>query len=121
MSNFLGKINLATLKHVIQEKKNKAGEPVKCVVIPIEQNRLFHSVEKGNIYLDFVAWESDKDFQSHSIQQSIPKEEREAMSEEERKAIPYLGSLNEMSGGGAKPQTQTADVSASDDDDDLPF
>lgn len=55
MSNYRGKINLATLKHVIQEKKNKAGESIKCIVLPIDQNHLFHSADKGNIYLDFVA------------------------------------------------------------------
>ena len=120
MSNYRGKINLATLKHVIQEKKNKAGESIKCIVLPIDQNHLFHSADKGNIYLDFVAWESDKDFQSHSVQQSLPKEVREAMSEEERKAIPFLGSLNEM-GGGSQQQTQKADIASNEEEDDLPF
>ncbi len=47
------KINLTALKHKVQDLKGQSGM-VKCLVIPIEANNLYHSDKTGNVYLDTV-------------------------------------------------------------------
>jgi hypothetical protein len=114
MNNFFVKINLAELKHKIQKKKTKDGNEIECLVIPIDQNNLYHSKEKGNVYLDLVAWENNnKEYNSHILKQSLPKEVREKMSEEELKEQPIVGNMKPMSGGGApsKPSSVPAALS----------
>lgn len=77
-----GKINLASLEHAIVPMKSKTGESIDCLVIPIKKNNLFKS-EKGNVYLDFAAFEvapeKRKGEDTHLIVQSFDKAKREAM------------------------------------------
>jgi hypothetical protein len=115
-----GKLNLLNLTVARQMVKGKLGE-IDCLVIPIEKNRLFVG-EKGN-YLDLIAFEikdpkpDRKD--THLIKQSFSKEVREAMTDEQLKAIPILGSLTVGSSGVEKdPVSDPKTLSA---DDDLPF
>lgn len=117
-----GKINLAGLIHVVQEKKGKSGN-VKCLVIPIEQNHLFHSQDSGAVYLDLIAFEmrEAKDYGTHIVKQSLPKDVRDAMSEEDKKKQPILGNLLMGGDGGATPQNNNAADTVLTEDDDLPF
>jgi len=118
-----GSVNLAALKYVLMEKKGKEGKQVKGMFIPITQNHL-QEHESGGIYLNLVAFDmkEPKDWATHIVKQSLKKEVREAMSDEEQKAIPILGNLK---AGSSEPQAQ--DNKASDEvfdaegDDDLPF
>ena len=75
-----GKINLAQLIHGIKKVKTANGEE-DCLIIPIKQNKLF-STEKGNVYLDFAAFEiapeKRKGEDTHLVVQSFDKETREA-------------------------------------------
>jgi len=119
-----GRINLAKFKHVLTKKKNKAGEEVDCIVIPIDMNELFMS-DSGNVFLDIVAFDSDKPEykQTHAVKQSIPKEKRDSMSEEEKNSYPFIGHLNSKYGLEAAPNViPKEDGFESDDDEDgLPF
>lgn len=116
----VGKINLAALKHVLMEKKGKDGM-VQGIFIPIEANHIFKS-EKGNVYLDLIAFDAvnEEYKQTHMVKQSLPKEVREAMSEEEQRSQRILGHLNTKVG-----KTEDVPNSAADgvigEDDDLPF
>ena len=58
MDSFSVKLNLAVLKCAIQKQKNKAGDMIDCLIIPIELNRLFKG-DKGGVYLDLNAWPTD--------------------------------------------------------------
>lgn len=91
-----GKINLQLLKSVKRMEKNQKGEIIECLIIPIEANKLYKG-EKG-IYLDLVAFEKKErkegERDTHLIKQSLSKEQREAMSEEELRAMPILGGLS---------------------------
>ena len=81
-----GKINLS----------GKNGQLKKCLVIPIEENHLYEG-EKG-IYADFIAWEmreKKENGATHLIKQSLPKEARDGMSEEEKRALPIFGDLRD--------------------------
>jgi len=80
-----GKINLS----------GKNGQLKKCLVIPIEENHLY---EGENIYADFIAWEmreKKENGATHLIKQSLPKEARDGMSEEEKRALPIFGDLRD--------------------------
>ncbi len=99
-----GKLNLAKLKSQVLDFKGKSG-PVKCLVIPIEENHLFWSEKTGAVYFEFVGFESEslKEW-THSVKQSLPKEVREKMTKEEQYAYPYLGNVNV---GGRVDETAT--------------
>ena len=89
------KLNLAKLKSSVMDFKKKDGTPVKCLIIPIEENHLFFSDKTGAVYIDLVGFESDKltDW-THSVKQSLPKEVRDKLTKEEQYAYPYLGNVN---------------------------
>lgn len=93
--NYNLKLDLAKLNKVgVANITGKTGSKVACVVIPVEENNIFLS-EKGGIYMDFACFElkEEKYGQSHLIKPSLTKEQRERMTEEERNAIPIVGSL----------------------------
>ena len=118
-----GKLNLAKLTHVLMTKKGKDDKDVKCIVIPIQENNLFEDKEV-NVYLDLIAFDlkNPKDNQTHLVKQSLPKEVREAMSEEERNNMPIIGSLNtDMGGGGGAADNAAGKGVVLTEDDNLPF
>jgi len=95
MGNITGKVNLLMLKGAVQKMKAQSGM-IECLIIPIEQNHLFKG-EKG-IYLDMIAFElkekKENSKDTHLIKQSLPKEVREAMSQDQQNAMPILGNLS---------------------------
>lgn len=133
MSNFSGKLNLLKLKNSAVVSINGKTGAKKCVVIPIEDNHLFVSADEKNkaksVYMDFIAWENKTPLQSgdtHGLKQSLSKEAREKMSDEELKSIPFIGNMKpyEYEAKNASevveaPQVQVAP--ADDYDSDLPF
>jgi hypothetical protein len=115
-----GKLNLLNLYCVKRFEKSASGL-IECLIIPIEQNKLFVG-EKG-VYLDFIGFEirepkeGSKD--THIVKQSLSKEERESMTDEELKAMPILGNLSVWSGGNEKaPISSTETLN---ENSDLPF
>lgn len=116
--NYNVKIDFAKLNKVgVANIQGKTGK-VKCVVIPVEENDIFLS-EKGGIYKDFTAIELQEERygQSHLVKPSIPTEKYEKMTEEERNAVPIVGSMKPF-----KPKSAEVKAEAKvDDDDDLPF
>lgn len=120
MGNISIKINLRQFKNVIKDMKRQDGTTVKCLVLPIEQNQ-FHVGEKG-IYADLTAFEiknkvgDTKD--TYLVKQSFSKEVFDAMSDDDKKALPILG--NAIVWSRQEPEPQTADIS-NEEIDDLPF
>jgi|LSQX01.1.fsa_nt_gb hypothetical protein len=75
---------------------SREGKVKKCLVIPIAENYLYEG-EKG-IYADFIAWEMrerKENGATHLIKQSLPKDARDRMSEEEKRALPVFGDLRD--------------------------
>ena len=66
-----------------------------------------------------------KDDQSHLTKQSLPKEVREKMTEEEQKEQPIIGGLNVNFGGGGGDASGNAaegkTFDADSEDDEMPF
>ena len=104
--------------------KNQEGKPVKCLVLPIEENSLFQG-DRGGIYASFVCWENGKlkDGKTHLVKQSLPRERRQAMTEQQLRDLPVFGSMKPMQAGqpAAQVQEYTAAGEADTFMDDLPF
>jgi len=117
------KIKLAALKNaaIIKSGKNK---DVDCLLIPIDSNHLFRGKENA-IYLDVIGFETAvekrKGKDTHMAKQSLSKEVQDAMSEEEKKAMPILGNFidwDQAGGGGERAEVGATAVAS---EDDLPF
>lgn len=133
MANISIKINLKQLKHVEREMKGQGDKMIKCLIIPLEENMIYQG-EKG-AYLNLTAIEikdrskfSAEQKDTHLIKQDIPKEKYEAMSDEQRKAMPIFGNAILWGRQEATP-VESAEISNSAVDaymdnqeaDDLPF
>lgn len=94
----------------------------RCLCIPIEDAHLYEG-EKG-VYLSMNMWVS-KNSQygdSHYLTQNLPKEVRDAMSDEEKKSLPILGNVKVMELPPKQVQEAVEIPASSNDDlDDLPF
>lgn len=121
--NYEAKINLLSLRGAAVCNltwKNKTTK--KCVVLPIEDCVLYDGA-KG-VYLDLSINERREVSQyggwTHSIRHKISGEAYKAMTEEERKTIPFLGDMkpNEF-----KPATTpvSEEIVMPSNDDDLIF
>lgn len=130
MADF-GKINLAALpSHKIASFAVKGSkEQIECIILPLKKNHLFKS-DKGNVYLDWVGFklntpQTDDEgavTNTHLIKQSLPKEVRAQMSEEEKRQQPIIGNMNVFYGGTRAEKPAEEDTSIeSPSGDDLPF
>lgn len=110
---YIGKVNLLKFQNAFAANIKGKTETKRCICIPIEDNHFY--VGEKSVYFDFIcreiSEEKRKDNLTHVIVPSLPKEVYEAMSDEERKAVPILGNLKEYT------VTQNVEVN----DDDLPF
>lgn len=75
------------------------------ICIPIEENNLNiqrlqeHSEVVTAVWASFVAWplkEVGKYGETHLIKQSITKEQRDSMTQEERNKLPIIGRVREL-------------------------
>lgn len=123
MSNktLTGSIALTKLPQaVITEKKNKAGDLVKCVILPIDGNHL--TLKDGAVYMDVrvvIREDADKYGQNGFVAKGLPSDVYKSLKDDEsalKAAQPVLGNLKDWSG------TATASpVPVVEEDDDLPF
>jgi len=117
------KINLAALKNaaIITSGKNK---DVDCILIPIEQNHLFRGKENA-VYLDVIGFETApekrKGKDTHMAKQSLDKKILDAMSEDEKKAMPILGNFIDWDQAGEGGERIEIGAKPVDDLSDLPF
>ena len=103
MTDFNGKLNLLKLKRAGVMQIPGRTEVLRCLVIPIEENNIFISTDENNrpkaAYLDLTAWElkNPKYEETHMIKQSLSKEVREKMTDEEKKAMPSTNTSTALS------------------------
>lgn len=102
MENFNQKLNLMKLEKSGIVTIQGRGEVLKCLVIPVEANHLFVSTDENNkpkgVYLDLCVWKikNPRYEETHMIKQSLPKEVRDDMTEEQRNSMPILGGMKPM-------------------------
>ena len=108
--NYSISINLMKLKAAIADVSGK-----KCIIIPIADNRLYASYDQAantikSVYLNLNAWESreNKYGDSHSLKQQLSIEERKRMTEDELRAMPFLGSMKPKEAHASSNQETTA-------------
>lgn len=124
-------IHFNALKYVNSGVLNIKGrsEAKRCLVVPIEDNHLFESVnEDGSpkaVYLDLNAFalREPKYEQTHIVKQSLPKEVRESMTKEQLDAMPILGGMKPLVNPSANAATASNVPFAqpTEHDSDLPF
>ena len=116
MASYAINFDLLKLKRAFRKTfQAKDGSAVTCVCIPIDDNYI-KETEK-NCYLTLNMWERtnretgapehDQWGNSHAVQVQLPREVRETMDADERRAAtPYLGSAKPL-GGSTVPTQQT--------------
>lgn len=122
MGNITTKLNLAGFKNAAITMSGKEGN-VKCLLIPIEQNKFFVS-EKGAVYVDLVGFESNGKVEgsrdTHLVKQSFTKEYLATLTEDEKKSLPILGNHVDWDKAEPTQHKEKGAVTASKADD-LPF
>lgn len=120
MSNFTIRLDLLKVPNTFVTNIKGTTATKRCLVIPLDTPGVFLG-EKG-CYLNLNAYElqQQKYEDSHCIKVQLPKEIREAMPEEERKAQPIIGGMHALQPTQAAqmPVTSTTEVEQVDD---LPF
>lgn len=118
MSNMNIKLDLLKLRGAfVTDIKGKTATK-RCLVIPLDDARLFTG-QKG-VYLDLtaVATQESKYGDTHFVRQNLDRATYDALSEDERRAIPILGNVRPMAAPAPIALDTTCTVSTADD---LPF
>ena len=122
-TNFGIKLDLLKLRGAFMRNLKGQTATKRCLIIPVDECDGIFLGEKG-CYLNLTAIEMQNPQynDTHCIKPDIPKEQREAMTAEEQRAIPILGGLHEIKV--EQPQMNvsgTLGQEAFADNDDLPF
>ena len=128
MGNFQGKLDFLKFKNsCVISVKGKTGEK-RGVFVPIEDNGLFVTTDENNkakgAYFNFAVFENKqvgKYGDTHMIKQSIGKDARSKMSDEEKRAIPILGNMKPMELQNASQAVEAPVAPSVQEEDDLPF
>lgn len=128
MTSFSGKFNLLKFKNSCIVSVKGKSETKRGVFIPIDDNNLFISADEDlkpkGAYIDFTAWENQQPGRygdTHSIRQSLAKEVRDRMTEEELKAVPYFGNMKPYTVENAAKSVEAPAAQVDEGLDDLPF
>lgn len=96
MDNFDINLDLLKFKNSALLDLQRNGTPVKCIVIPIEENSLFVGKDNKAVYANFraTAMQSQNKYgNTHYVKLSLSKEAYKALSDEEKKNQPLYGSM----------------------------
>lgn len=121
--NFSIKIDMLKLTGAFMKNLTGKTATKRCLIVPVDDNDCIFLGEKG-CYLSLNAYEvSNPQYgDTHCIKGDLPKEVREAMSEEQRNSQPILGNMRPI-----RPQQMQVTGSVSMDaqegqqQEDLPF
>lgn len=126
MANFSIKADLLKLRGAFMMNIKGKTAVKRCLCIPVDEAGVFVG-EKG-VYLNMtaVAMQEPKYGDTHFVKVNLDRDSYNALTEEERRAIPILGGMRELEQRSQVITTQTFDTSAAqggDDNpgDDLPF
>ena len=116
------KVDLIKLKDAtLTTLTGKTGVKKSCLIIPIEGSGLFVG-EKG-VYLNLSAFEirEPKFDQTHLVKLSMDKVEYDALTEDQKKALPILGGLKPIKSNAMQPEAEELIVVPGEGGADLPF
>lgn len=112
MENYQLKLNMLKFNNAFVLAIDGKSSTKQCVCIPIEDNHLFITADENlkakaayaDININQYEGGKSQYGDTHYARLAVPKEVRENMTDEEKKAIPYLGNM--------KPSQVTAPQSA---------
>ena len=125
MGNYKIRLDLLKLEGAIMRNLKGKTATKRCVIIPVDDNDSIYLGQKG-CYLNLTAIEmGHPQFdETHCIKGDIPKDKRDTMTEEQRRAQPILGGLRPMAQS-QQPTMQVDNTIGEDaftkDDGELPF
>lgn len=126
MANFSIKADLLKLRGAFMMNIKGKTAVKRCLCIPVDEAGVFVG-EKG-VYLNMtaVAMQEPKYGDTHFVKVNLDRDSYNALTEEERRAIPILGGMRELEQRSQVITTQTFDASAAqggdgNPGDDLPF
>ena len=96
MANFSIKIDLLKLQKAFLTNLKGKTATKRCLIIPVDEAGLYVG-EKG-VYMNLTAIEmrEPKYSETHCVKVSLDKERYEAMSDEERNALPIIGGMRQL-------------------------
>ncbi len=103
------------------------SEVKRCLVVPLDDNYVKIVTDDSGrpkaAYLNLTAWvlKNPKYNETHLIKLSLPKEVREKMSEEQKKAMPIIGGIKPVVMDSNTINDSNIPFVQSGDTDDLPF
>lgn len=127
-NNYSGKLNLLKFLNacIVTVKGNTSTK--RGVFIPLDDNNVFVSADENmkprGAYIDFIAFENQqpgKYGDTRSLRQSLAKEVRERMTDEELKAVPYIGNMKPYEIPNAARTVEAPQATVDEGMDDLPF
>lgn len=128
MANYTGRLNLLKFKNACIITVQGKSSAKKGVFIPVDDNAIFVTAgddqKARGAYIDFMAWENQqpgKYGDTHSLRQSLAKEVRERMTDEELKAVPYIGNMKPYEIPNAARTVEAPQATVDEGMDDLPF
>ena len=91
------RVNLAQLAGAFVKDLTGRTATKKCIIIPVEDNPSMFVGEKG-VYLNITAFANDNPQygDTHMLKPNIPKDVREAMTDEQRRSQPILGNMKPL-------------------------
>jgi len=100
----------------------KTGITKRCICIPIDDNPSIYLGDKG-CYLNMTAVEVNNPQygDTHCLKPDLPKETYQAMTQEQRDALPILGNMRPLVKGQAITRTVSSDQAETAPEEDLPF
>lgn len=121
--NYSQKQNLLALPGAFVANIQGKTAKKRCLCIPIDEAHLYEG-EKG-VYLNLNMWatKDSKYGDSHYLTLNLPKEVRDAMTEEQKKSLPILGNVKviELPPRQLQEAVEIPAPQSNDDLDDLPF
>lgn len=117
MSNLSVKVNLLRLQGAFVTNLKGKTATKRCLVIPVDDAHLYIGQKGCYLNLTCIEMQNSQYGDTHCVKQNFDKSVYESMTEEERRAMPIIGSLRPL-------EKQQAALDASnivETDDDLPF
>jgi len=123
-SKFTFEFDITNLLHVKTTKNDKDGNPVKCLIIPLEKNHIELNFKGDGFVIrgSMLPLTNPTEHRTHALKLDVPKGIYQNMSDEQKKAIPWLGSAKEWKEEvPAQGQPPVGTDFSQPEEDDLPF
>lgn len=117
MSNSSIKVNLLQLAGAFVTNLKGKTATKRCLVIPVDDARLYVGQKGCYLNLTAIEMQNSQYGDTHCVKQNLEKSVYEAMTDEERRAMPIIGSMRPLE----KPQAALDAGHIVESDNDLPF